>query len=114
MENIIKTKKDLEVGDIIVLRNGDELLLVDDDEFYEIKTNNGCWMSNDVCDLADLKDNLMFDDNSKDSRKNDVMLVKRPAKYDIVFDRTNDVKEMTIEEISNLIGYEVKIVKENK
>lgn len=113
MANQIKTKKDLELGDIIVLRNSDELLLVNDGEFYDINNNSG-WESNNVCDLDDLKDDLMFDDNDEDSRKNDVMLVKRPVRYDIVFDRKDVVKEMTVEEISNLLGYEVKIIKGDK
>ncbi len=112
MENIIKTKKDLRNADVVTLRNGDKLIYHSYDE--EFTDFDGHWFNNDVSDLDDLKDNLMFDSNDNDDRRNDVMRVERPTAYVTVFDRTNEVREMTVEEISNILGYEVKIIKGDK
>lgn len=103
----VKTKYDLQIGDIVTLRNGDRL----------IRQKNGFTdmvdeFSNTLSCSSDLNDNLTYHGKYKDS--NDIMKVERPTGYSTVFERQEEVKEMTIAEISKALGYEVKIVKEGE
>ena len=105
--DVVKTKDDLKCGDIVTLRNGDKLIY-GDDEFMDLDDNN----DNSLCDLDDLKDDLKYD-GYKHSNDYDIIKVERPINFEIVYVRDETVREMTVEEISKALGYEVKIVKES-
>ena len=109
LERIIKDKKDLEEGDIVTLRNGDRLIYAPDNfcDFADLSENN----CNSLTDLTDLKDDLTFDGIDRD-RNNDIVKVERPVSYYTAFEREDKAREMTVEEISKELGYEVKVVKE--
>lgn len=103
--NIVETKKDLKDGDIVTLGNGERLLLSGRDfkDFDEDAKNL-------IADLDDLNDDLTFNrDYSEED--NIVVKVERPLTYYEVFNREETAKELTVEEISKLLGYKVKIVK---
>lgn len=104
MNNILK-KHELKDGDIVVLRNGDELIYTNDD-FRDMSNDCDNWLS----ETYDIDDNLLMKD--RDEKDSDIMVVKRPDHYSKIFERDETVREMTVEEISKELGYEVKIVKE--
>lgn len=92
------TISDLQDGDIVIDREGCRSLYYD---------GNFWGATLDVCGLTDdLKDKNDYSDN-------DIVKVERPIKYEIVFEREEEpeVREMTVEEISKALGYEVKVVK---
>ncbi len=100
---MITSRDELKEHDIIVLRNGDELVLDEYNDFRDI-SDEPC---NGITDLYCLTDDLKSSDGDK---INDVIQVKRPV-YTTVFKR-DTYKELTVKEISDLLGYDVKIVKE--
>ena len=100
----VKTKKDLKDGDIITLANGDRLLYYDED-FRDLSDDH----TNNILDLNDLNNDLTYK-HDYDKETNKVVKVERPTSYYEVFNRDKEVKELTVEEISKLLGYEVKIV----
>ena len=100
------TKNDLQTGDVVTLHNGDKLYLNDCMNFTDIAEANFNWLE----DTDDLTDNLLYKNDDKDY---DIIKVERPT-YTTVFERDEEVKEMTIAEISKALGYEVKIVKEEE
>ena len=102
--NNMFNKDDLENGDIIVLRNGDELLIHCDNEVADLYSS----YDNELRDLDDLEDDLTCENNSD----YDVVEVKSAVEYKVRFKRKVQVREMTIKEISEKLGYEVKVVKE--
>lgn len=104
LEEIVKTKNDLKDGDIVTLRNGNKLIYADED-FMDLERNN----DNSLSDLDDLTDDLKYDEY----KNYDIMKVERPVCFSTVYERDETVREMTIEEISKALGYEVKIVKES-
>lgn len=102
----ISEKEELKEGDIVTLRNGDRLVYI---------PNNCCCFTdlcdsycNDLFDLNDLKDDLTYNGDDRDS---DIVKVERPVQTEIVFERKDLAREMTIEEISKELGYDVKVVK---
>ena len=97
------TKKDLKNGDIVTLRNGDKLVLCDK-RFSDLTGD----YSNHLCDLDELKDDLTYKAWDGDS-SNDIVKVERPVKYETVFER-EEAKELTVDEISEKLGYKVKVV----
>jgi hypothetical protein len=102
----VQTLDDLKARDIITLRNGDKLFLTENDNFKDININN----FNDVYKLNNFDNNLIYND---DIKENDIIEVERPN-YTTIFKRTENAKEpkeMTVSEISEALGYEVKIVK---
>ena len=99
--NII-SKDDLKNGDIVTLRNRDRLVFVGGEDFIDLSDDNDNYLS-DICDLED----DLTHENFKDS---DIVKIERPVEYTTVFAR-EEVKEMTVEEISKALGYEVKVVK---
>ena len=107
IENIIKNKNDLKVGDIVTLKNGDRLLVHTDEEFLDMLDKN----YNSICDFDDINDDLTY---VGDNRDYDIIKVERPFEYETVYKTENKVREMTVDEISKALGYEVKIVKEEK
>ena len=102
MVELIQTLNDLQFKDIITLRNGDELILSEDNKFKDIKPIN----YNDVISLDDFYNDLTY--KNRINEDFDIIKVERPI-YSIIYERTNKPKEMTLEEISKALGYEVKI-----
>ena len=96
------TKKDLKDGDIVTLRNGDRLILCDEN-FIDLSDENHNWIS----DLDCLNNDLTY--YNENDEENDVIKVERPVKYETVFER-EEVKELTVDEISEKLGYKVKVV----
>lgn len=101
------TKANLQDGDVVTLRNGDRLLFIDS-EFWEFAESD---TDNELCARRDLNNDLTFDGTG---RKNDIVKVERPTTYETLFQRIEGKKEMTIAEIEKALGYEVKIIKEEK
>lgn len=99
----VKNRKDLKDGDIITLANGDRLMYLDG-EFKDLSVKH----SNSILDIYDLNEDLTYAYDS-DKEINKVVKVERPASYYEVFNKDKEVKELTVEEISKLLGYEVKI-----
>lgn len=99
----VKSKDDLKDDDVVTLRNGDRLIYCDG-QFKDLTYPH----HNSLCDTYDIEDDLT---GCNDDR-NDIIKVERPQFYYEVFNREESVKEMTVEEISKALGYEVKIVKE--
>lgn len=89
------SKSDLQEGDIVTDREGNKSIFLDD-ELYGT-----------TIDLDGLTDELKDD---KDYSEYDIVKVERPIKYETVFER-KEVREMTVEEISKALGFEVKVVK---
>ena len=86
---------------VVTLDNGEKLLYIKDkDEFIDLKYGQ----SNSLCDLSDI------DDDGYVCVGNHIIKVEQPT-YASMYS-TNEVREMTVEEISKALGYEVKIVKE--
>lgn len=110
LERIIKDKNDLEQGDVVTLRNGDKLVYLGDESFADLGDEN----DNYVSDFEDLNDDLSYTDrwNDKPDYDYDIVKVERPATYYTAFEREDKAREMTIKEISEKLGYEVKVVKE--
>lgn len=110
LEKVEFTKDDLREFDIVELRNGNKTWVVKDIILGRLGIGG---FSVDTWD-DDLKDNT-------GSSRYDIMKVYRPtdsiptdkSKWEdlpLIYKRT-EVKEMTVEEISEALGYEVKVVK---
>lgn len=98
----VNSLKDLKAGDIVTLRNGDRLLFAGEN-FIDLFKNP----HNSLCDINDLNDDMTVDD----CKNSDIMEVERPSRYITVFERGEETREMTLEEICKELGYNVKIVK---
>ena len=106
VEEYRMTKKNLKDGDIVTLRNGDRLVLFEEG-FTDISEDN----SNRLCDLEDLDYNLNFGDGFGRNEDYDIIKVEHPVKYETVYERKEEeVKELTVDEISEKLGYKVKVV----
>lgn len=92
------TKSDLQEGDIVTDREGCKSLF-----------HNGA-LRGRTLSIYGLTDDLKDKEGESD---NDIVKVERPIKYETVFERKEEpkVREMTVEEISKELGYEVKVVK---
>ena len=101
-DNMEFKKDDLKNGDIVTLRNGDRLVFVGSEDFIDLSDDNDNCLS-DICDLEDDFTHESYEDS-------DIVKIERPVEYTTVFKR-EEVKEMTVEEISKALGYEVKVVK---
>jgi hypothetical protein len=104
----IKTKNELKAGDIVTLRNGDRLVFrdFDYDKFVDLSDEN----DNFISDLNDITDDFRYKGNCRD---NDIVKVERANNYQTIF-KSEDIHELTVEEISKILGYDVKIVKNHK
>ena len=100
-------KEDLKNNDIVTLRNGDRLLYFNGD-FYNL--GEGC--CHYIDDLDDYEDDLRTWD--RDCKEYDIVKVERPVKYETVFEREEEVQELTVDEISERLGYKVKVVGEDR
>lgn len=98
-------KKDLKKLDVIVLRNGDELVFLGDN-FEDLSIDN----DNYICDLDDLNDDL----TSTDARQSDVVKVIRSVVSSTIWEREDKPVKMTVSEVCKKLGYDVEIVKEKE
>ena len=97
-------KSDLIDGDIVTQRNGEQKrYCTDRNEFVGL---NGI----SYLDYDNYTENLLDKDGDEIY---DIMKVERPAKYEAVFIRDTEVKEMTISEIEKELGYPIKVIKED-
>lgn len=99
------TKKDLKTGDIVTLKNGDKLGLLEED-FCNL-SGGSHWID----DLSDYNDDLTCDNRCYSEY--DIIKVERPTEYETVYTR-DDTVELTVDEISEKLGYKVKIVGEDR
>lgn len=92
------TKSDLQEGDVATDGDGNKSLYLNGDFIGD--TVSFKWFTNDL------------KDKDGDS-ENDIVKIERPIKYETVFERKEEpkVREMTVEEISKALGFEVKVVK---
>ena len=99
------TRNDLKFGDILTLRNGDRYVVAD-----------GYMYGEDYCyDLDSDKIDLWYNDDlteRENDKEQDIVKVERLD--NVIYERKEEAKEMTVEEISKALGYEVKVVKESK
>lgn len=102
-EELSFNKGDIKEGDIITLRNGDRLLVDADKDLQDLSEEN----DNSVASLYVYRYDMIHCCGNKDY---DIVKVERPVKYSTIFEREK-VREMTVEEISKALGYEVKVVK---
>lgn len=98
---VINSLGDVQFGDILTLRNGERYVYVNDRMYGEkdYYTRNGStptlWYNDDLTE-------------NENHKSQDIMKVEREGQ--IIYER-EDVREMTVEEISKALGYEVKVVK---
>ena len=99
------TLSDLQFADILTLRNREKFVVAD-----------GCMHGEDnlyYCDCDELKDcyndDLTRNSDDKDNHQYDIVKIERAGQ--VIYEREETV-EMTIAEISEKLGYEVKVVKE--
>lgn len=97
-------KSDLLDGDIVTQRNGNKkIYCINRDGFVGINDNSYLYYRNYTENLLDKDGDEIYD----------IMKVERPAKYETVFIRDTEVKEMTIAEIEKELGYPIKVIKED-
>ena len=94
-------KCDLQNGDILIDGAGDKSIY-----------RNG-ELYGDTVDLDYLNNNLTADHVTYNESA-DIVKVERPVKFETVFERNEEVKEMTMEELCKHFGCQVKIVKEEE
>lgn len=121
------TKQDLRTGMIITCKNGNEYMIYLGDPTAKTRTNHvsengialnlkheGCVRLDEITD--DLKDPQDRDEwvITKVSVLDDLydLLSVRDADRTVIWEREEEVKELTVSEIEKLLGYSVKIVKE--
>lgn len=97
------TLSDLQFADILTLRNGERYVVAQEYMYGE----DGSYYAN--CD--DLESCYNNDLTKNGDRDYDIMKIERAGQ--VIYER-EEVKEMTIAEISEELGYEVKVVKEHE
>lgn len=98
--------------ELLKLPIGTKITTENDEDNVFIKTDEGRFVTDDcnvLCDY-DINDNLTIDDEDCGTR---IIKVEVPT-YVTKYDYSKEVKEMTMAEISKALGYEVKIIKEDK
>lgn len=93
------TKEDLREGDILTDREGYQSVVVKYDTHLETKGY--------TIELYELTDDLLDEGGNSN---NDIVRVERPRCCETIFER-EEIRKMTVEEISKELGYEVKVVK---
>ena len=96
-------REDLQFADILTLRNGERYVVAD----YCIYGEDGDYSYGGDDIQIWYNDDLTQNEGDADE---DIVKVERAGQ--VIYERIDEVKEMTIEEISKALGYEVKIVKE--
>lgn len=103
------TKHDLQNGDVITLRNGNKLIYIQNNNFVDLETSN----RNEITDIDDFTPyHLNYSYCGINNTNYDIVKVERP-RYNTLYER-EEIKEMTIAQISEALGYGVKIIKEEK
>lgn len=117
-ENKMFGKSDLVNGDLLVMRNGEHYLVMQNYAVRKLDT----WVGVNVsgwCDPESFKEDLTHNGWNNDY---DVVKVMRPdfryanpyhydeKDYEVVFDRNAERKKMTVEDIERELGYKVAIV----
>ena len=97
--------EDLKNGDIVTLRNGDRLIYARDC-FKDLNDN----FSNPISSKGNINEDLTY---YMGENEYDIVKVERPVKYETVFER-EEVQELTVDEISERLGYKVKVVGEDR
>lgn len=92
---------DLQFGDILSLRNGEKYVYADGHMYGEKGEYCGDARTVTVWYNKDLTQN-------ESDKNEDIIKVERSGQ--VIYER-EDVREMTVEEISKALGYEVKVVK---
>lgn len=103
------TLNDLQFADIVTTRNGERYVVADNTLFGE---KDGYWLDDGYIPNFYRQD-LKYDSNCEENRIYDIVKVERAGQ--VIWERPEEekeVKEMTIAEISEALGYEVKVVKE--
>lgn len=101
---MMTTIDDLQFGDVLTLKNGERYVFADKYMYGEDEDYSRDYDKVD----ENYKDNLKYDNDDSDYREYDIVKVEREGQ--VIFER-EDVREMTVEEISEALGYEVKVVK---
>lgn len=106
------TLDNLQFADIVTTRNGERYVVAEGRIYGE-----GSDYKLDCDDLSDVYDEHLICINSWGSNNSyfDIMKVERAGQ--VIWERSEEVKEvkeMTIAEISEALGYEVKVVKETE
>lgn len=105
VEQIIISKNDLRDGDIVTLRNGDRLVLLEND-FVDMSDDNNNYLEW----LSEVNNDLTY---SRSNNKNyDIVKVERPSGYNTVYTRQEEAKKMTVAQICKELGYDIEIIKE--
>lgn len=103
------TRDDLQFADIVTTRNGERYVVANEGMFGE---EDGYWLGSEYMPNF-YKQDLKYDSNLEGNRIYDIVKVERAGR--VIWERPEEekeVKEMTIAEISEALGYEVKVVKE--
>lgn len=100
------TRDDLQFADIVTTRNGERYVVANEGMFGE---KDGYWLGSEYIPNF-YKQDLKYDSNLEGNRIYDIVKVERSGQ--VIWERSEEVKEMTIAEISEALGYEVKVVKE--
>ena len=100
------TLNDLQFADIVTTRNGERYVVAYITLFGE---KDGYWLDHEYIPNFYRQD-LKYDCNLEGNRIYDIVKVERSGQ--VIWERSEEVKEMTIAEISEALGYEVKVVKE--
>mgnify|MGYP001852278019 FL=1 len=101
LEPVLFEKCDLQNGDILIDGAGDKSIYYNG-ELY-----------GDTVDLEYLNNDLTANPN-KCHKNWSIVKIERPIKFETVFERNEEIKEMTMEELCKHFGCQVKIVKEEK
>jgi len=94
----------IQFADIITLRNKQKYVVADN-----------CLYGEDSCYIADCNslDSENYNDDLTSIEDSNYDIVKIEREGQVIYER-EEIKEMTVEEISKALGYEVKIVKDKK
>ena len=93
------TKSDLKEGDKVTLRSGSIGFYKKDERIASLSQDK---IRDDLTNKGNLGEIL------------DIVKVERPIEYKTVFEREEEPKEMTLKEVCDALGYDVKIVKEDE
>lgn len=97
------TLSDLQFADILILQNGERYVVADG---YMMGQKSDYY-----CDADEIKD-FYNDDLTRKYNNCEYDIVKVERVEQVIYEREEKVVEMTIAEISEKLGYEVKVVKE--
>lgn len=99
-------KDDIQFGDIITTRNGERYVYADGHLYGEDAT-----YYLDCEDYEDIfNDKLTYCDKSEEEY--DIIKIERNE--EVIYERDEEVREMTLQQIIDELGYEVKIIKEEE